>query len=247
MTAPVLRLRPFRASLGAAAPWRKPLRDRGCCLAAFVEPAEASRRQRQWCSARSLPACLPARRAGIALCLFPISSRCLHRTGKPRAKPAPRHLGKITRYIYIYICFWIITFTNRNKEQRQVVLVEQPRGFVGAFWGSLVLLRAGVRYQQPGPAVGHGVGTGVRPTPRSCAGPSLPVSFPTSPPGACKMGCPLPAVPGRPPKLGREMAATTWLEEKSPAGILLQTRGKMLGLGGRSFASHALPWVARVW
>lgn len=197
----------------------------------------------------AIPACLPACTPGRD-CAVPV----------PHLQPLPAPHGQAPSkasaetsgkdyeiYIYIYICFWIITFTNRNKEQRQVVLVEQPRGFVGAFWGSLVLLRAGVRYQQPGPAVGHGVGTGVRPTPRSCAGPSLPVSFPTSPPGACEMGCPLPAVPGRPPKLGREMAATTWLEEMSPAGILLQTRGKMLGLGGRSFASHALPWVARVW
>lgn len=43
-------------------------------------------------------------------------------------------------YNYIRVCFGIIAFTNRNEEETQVVLAEQPQGLVCASPGSLALL-----------------------------------------------------------------------------------------------------------
>lgn len=214
-------------------------------VAAWLPSSSRQRQARDKGSGAQRDPCLPARRAGIALCAFPISSRCLHRTGKPRAKPAPRHLGKITRYIYM--CFRIITFTDQNKEQRQVVLAEQPRGFVGAFWGSLVLRRAGVRSQQPGPAWGMGWGQAYGQHHAPVLDHHCPFRSPRHLPGCAKWAVPcLLSQAGHPNWAGRLQPPPGSKRSPQQVCILLQTRGKVLGLGGRSFVSHALPCVARV-
>lgn len=76
---------------------------------------DTSWRQRQWCTAQSLPASTLCQR----LCLF----HCLHLTGKPWAVPVLRNLRKITVTlkkkkidVQTYI-FGIIAFANWNKEK----------------------------------------------------------------------------------------------------------------------------------
>lgn len=152
------------------------------------------------------------------------------------------HLGKIrilcvyVFYIYIYICFGIITFTKQNKE-RQVVLDGQPQGLAGSFQGSLALLWAGVSYQQPGPAMGHGMGMGVQPGWHSSASPLSTIVTLRSSPLVSETGLLSPlALPDRPPKMGMAVATTTWLEYKLLAPSLLQTWAKLLSLWDRSFA-----------
>lgn len=128
-----------------------------------------------------------------------------------------------------------------------MVLAEHPQGLACAFRGVPGATASWVRNQQPGPAMGHRAGTGVWPTSHSCGCPLSPMVAPSSSPLASEKGCPPLAVPDRSPKLGMEVATTTWLEYKSPAATLLHTQAKVPSMGGRSFASHTSPCsLARV-
>lgn len=57
-------------------------------------------------------------------------------TSEASAETSGKDYGDI--YIYVCVCFEIIKFTNQNKEERQVVLAEEPRGLVRALQGSAV-------------------------------------------------------------------------------------------------------------
>lgn len=98
---------------------------------------DTSWRQRQWCTAQSLPASTLCQR----LCLF----HCLHLTGKPWAVPVLRNLRKITvtlkkknRCTNIYI--WDNCICKLKQGEGRWSSLKQSQRFVCSSWGFQVLL-----------------------------------------------------------------------------------------------------------